>query len=152
MGFSKLKLVKEEKLPTGFPVHTISYSDLKAELHRRGIDWMCKPLYVPDYEVKYTNLESWKIIAPYLVSPADKYIEDFCDCDDYAKMASAKSAFDFGLNGCLECFGSIPLGRHAFNLLVSLEDFFIMEPNAGFPIAGEVFPLHTNNYNAKSWK
>ena len=143
---------KKETLPTGFPIHTMRYSELILELKARGIDWMCKSLYVPDYQIRYTNLASWKIIAPYLVSPADKYVEEGCDCDDYAKMGSSKCAFNFGLNGCLECFGRIPLGRHAFNLLVSLEDFFLLEPNAGFPIAGEVFPLNTNSYNAESWK
>jgi len=151
MGISKLKLVKEEKLPTGFPVRTMKYSDLIMELRQRGVDWMCKALYIPDFKIRYTNLESWKIIAPYLVSPADKYIEEFCDCDDYAKRASAISSFDFGLNGCLECYGTIP-DSHAFNLLVSLEDFFLMEPNAGFSIAGEVFPFRGHGYMAKSFK
>lgn len=153
MGFGKFKLVLEEKpLPTGFPFHTMSYGALILELKARGIDWMCKAHYVPDYQVRYTNLDSWKLIAPYLVSPAEHYVEEGCDCDDYAKMASAKCAFNFGLNGCLECFGQVPLGSHAFNLLVSLEDFFLVEPNAGFSIAGEVFPLRGHNYFAKSWK
>lgn len=143
---------KTEPLPTGFPVYTMSYSELIRELDARGIVWMVKPLYMPDHQVKYTNLNSWEKIAPHLVSPADKYVVDGCDCDDYAKMASAKAAMDFGLNGCLECFGQIPLGSHAFNLLVSLEDFFLVEPNAGFPIAGEVFPLGGYGYIAKSWK
>ena len=143
---------KKETLPTGFPIHTMRYSELILELKARGIDWMCKALYVPDYEVRYTNLASWKLIAPYLVSPADKYVEEGCDCDEYAKMASAKCAFDFGLNGCLECYGQTPDGSHAFNLLVSLEDFFLVEINAGFSIAGEVFPLGGHGYTAKAWK
>ena len=143
---------KKKPLPTGFPIHTMRYSELILELKARGIDWMCKALYVPDYEVRYTNLASWKLIAPYLVSPAEHYVEEGGDCDEYAKMGSSKCSFNLGLNGCLECFGSIPLGRHAFNLLVSLEDFFLVETNAGFSIAGEVFSLGEHKYIAESWK
>ena len=141
---------KKEVLPSGFPIYTMPYSALITELERRGISWMCKCR--PDREVKYTDLNSWEQIAPYLVSPADRYIAEGCDCDDYAKMASSKCAFDFGLNGCLEAFGTIPLGSHAFNILVSLEDFFLTETNAGFQIAGTVFELGEHEYITKSWK
>ena len=143
---------KSKPLPTGFPIYTMPYADLIKELQLRGIEWMCKPQFRPDREVRYTDLNSWNLIAPHLVSPADKYISEGCDCDDYAKMASAKCAFDFGLNGCLEAFGTIPMGSHAFNLLVSLEDFFIVETNAGFPVAGTVLELGEHDYIATSWK
>ena len=149
-----LKQLEKPQRPS--VVYSMPFQNLITELKEWGIEWMCKTQYRPDRKVLYTNKEEWNKIVPFLVSPADRYVAEGSDCDDYGKMASAKTAIDFGLNGCMECWGDSPLGRHGFNLLIvgteHCRQYRLMEPNAGFLFAGELFPISQNGYHPDSWK
>lgn len=147
---------KTDQRPKGYSVIDMPYTHAIEELGLAGIVWQVKVRYIPDTLLRYTTLLEWERIAPFLVSPADRYVLDITDCDDYAKMASAKAAMEFGLNGCLECWGTVDnehaKGSHAFNLVKTTQGYFLMEPNAGFPYAGELFRIGQHGYLAKSWR
>lgn len=140
-------------LPIDYPVAEIDFYLLVDKLDKLGIVLQLKKPYMPDAVVRYTSSSWWIKIAPYLVSPADKYIQGICDCDDYARMATARSVFDFGLNGCLECWGTVGKRQHAFNLLVCSDNQLLaLEPNAGFPYAGIPFEPALHGYKPTSWR
>lgn len=143
----------EPQKPTDFPIYQMSFMELKRNLKKQGLELMLKDEYIPDYWVRYTNEESWAKIAPFLVSPAEYYVYQGCNCDDYALMASAKSSFEFdGLNGCYQCWGNIP-GEHAWSLVVVSPNVYRMfEPNAGYVYAGQLFDAGEYEYQPEAWK
>ncbi len=139
--------------PTDYPYYEESWSQFTASLSELGLELMLKPQFAPDYKVSYTNKDSWAKIVPYLVFPADLYVEEDADCDDYSKAASVKSSMVFKRNGCVQCWGDTPLGRHAFGLVKTGEkSFMLFEPNGGFPFAGTLFKNGEHQYQALSWK
>ena len=149
---AQLKMQYEPNLPSGFPIYAMTWQALMDMLASHNIELMLKPQFVPDGEVFYTDRESWEKIVPYLTYPADDYVADTADCDDYARWAAADSSKLFKLNGCLECWGHMPLGFHGFNMVITGEDSFALhEPNAGFGL-GELFEQDEEDYTAESWR
>lgn len=141
------------KLPTGFPVLTLEYSELRQSLDALGLIWINKEQFTPDMLIRYTDEVSWKLIVPHLISPADCYVAEGDDCDDYAKFASGKCSMLFGLNGCLEIWGDMPLGYHGFNaVVIAPGKFKLFEPNAGFEWAGELFDAQEHGYMPEAWR
>ncbi len=152
----ELELQVVELTPPELPRHTyhsdIKWSELVHNLEELGIVLMTKPEYVPDALVTYTGLLYSKQIAPFLVTPADAYAEGVADCDDYAMMAAAKASIDFKLNSFRVCWGDSQWGYHAYVLvIVGPKEFWLMEPNAGAPWAGELFKFGEYGYVPKSW-
>ena len=148
-----------EPLPSDFPSYRMRFSEMITELEALGLEWQLKSKYKGDYWIYYTDERSWKTIIPYLILPANLYVEERADCDDYSRWASAKSAIDFKFNGCRQCWGNIPLGRHAFNLVIIhrphgeyQRDYMLFENNSGFPFAGKLFKFGENGYVPKSWR
>ena len=72
-------------------------------------------------------------IAPELVYPADWYVNEIWDCDDYAMQAQCDAGRRFGVNGIRMALGDTNSGYHAF--LVTFDRRHIMwllEPNSGY--------------------
>ncbi|GAI73166.1 unnamed protein product, partial [marine sediment metagenome] len=90
------------------------WDDLVTELADLGLELMLKPGFKPDALVPYTNRESYAKMVPFLTYPADEYVVHGCDCDNYAKKASADAAFRYKVEGCLQVWGDTPLGYHAW--------------------------------------
>jgi len=142
-----------------YKVYSIPYSDLANYLQGNGLINMVKSEYHPDNRVYFTSKEGWISLIPYLTFSAEVYADsERRDCDDYSKKASAEGAFKFGLE-VIQVWGDTPLGPHAFNLVIYLDetDNFgcsLFEPNAGFECAGELLVFNNNSYGwiAKSWK
>lgn len=144
--------LKGPDLPKDYPVYEITWTDLVKELEELGLELMLKEKYPPDRIVSYTDRESWEKMVPFLTYPAEEYVSQACDCDNYAKKASADAAFLFKLEGCLQCWGNIP-GYHAFNMVYTgKKTYALFEPNAGFVWAGKLFKPGDNEYQPKSWK
>lgn len=95
-------------LPSGYPVYEIGWSDLVKNLKALGLDPMLRTEHVPDSTVRYTDRAGWSQIVPFLTFPADYYVEDVADCDDYSRWAAADSSKLFKLNGCLQVWGDTP--------------------------------------------
>ena len=142
------------ELPTDFPIYEMPRSQMIEELAELGLECQLKSKFAfPDIMVSYTDEKSWAKLIPFLTYPADEYVEEDCDCDNYAKKASADAAFLFKLEGCLQCWGKMPLGPHAWGLVIcGHRRYKLFEPNSGFPYAGELFAEGENSYLSKSWK
>lgn len=148
----RLKEQYEPELPANYPIYSMTWQALKAMLASHNVELMLKSQFVPDGDIFYTDRESWTKIIPFLTFPADDYVADAADCDDYARWASAASSKLFKLNGCLECWGHMPLGFHGFNLVITgSESFALHEPNGGFGL-GELFEQGEEDYTAESWR
>ena len=150
---ANLILKYEPVLPSGYPTFDIKWTDLKLELEALGVECMLKPQHIPDALVRHTDEASWAKIMPYLVYPADLYVADIADCDDYARWATADSSRLFQLNGCLECWGDSSWGYHAYSLVrVGPGEYQLSEPNAGAPWAGELMKFGAEGYLPKCWR
>lgn len=140
-------------LPTGFPILSMPYMDVKRQMDALGIEWINKDKFVPDMLFLYTDVASWQRLTPFLVQPASLYVEEGDDCDDYAKWASAQCSRLFKLNGCLEIWGDMPDGYHGFNaVIIGPGKFKLLEPNAGWEYAGELFDAQEHGYIPEAWR
>jgi hypothetical protein len=80
-------------------------------------------------------------IAPGLVYPADWYVVGWWDCEDYGLQGQ----LDAGKLRCCArlATGYMPLGYHGWILALDLDArLWVLEPNAGFPWAGQWFEPH----------
>ena len=89
---ANLILKYEPVLPSGYPTFDIKWTDLKLELEALGVECMLKPQHIPDALVRHTDEEGWTRIMPYLVYPADAYVEGLFDCE-----VAIETAFGLGL-------------------------------------------------------
>ena len=144
---------KEPGKPAGYPVYQIGWDELATNLKGLGLELMLKAEFMPDRLVKYTGEKAWAEIIPFLIYPADDYVAEVADCDDYSRWAAADASRIFKLNGCLQCWGDTPSGRHAWGLVITgPKSYLLFEPNAGFPYAGKLFAEGDNGYEPKYWK
>lgn len=135
-----------------YPIFKVPWQIIVSELNALNIECMLKKVCIPDSYIYHTDEAGWNGIIPFLTFPADMYVS-IVDCDDYARKATSDSAWLFGLNGCLECWGNITEGYHAFNLVrIGEKEYRLFEPNAGFPWAGELFKIGENGYQPKYWR
>ncbi len=149
----EVEKLRGPELPSDLASYDIGWHDLKAELEALGVQCMLKAEHVPDSFVWHTDEENWARIMPFLVYPADLYVEGVADCDDYARWAAADSSKLFKLNGCLECWGDSPWGYHAYSLVrVAPGEYRISEPNAGAPWAGELLRFGSHGYRPLFWR
>jgi len=142
---------REERNLPEVRVIEVPYSQCIDELATLGIEWQRKAKYKPDYIVRHTTLEGWKLILPYLIFSAHWYIFEGADCDDYAVWAKAKASRLFKLH-VFETWGTMPLGRHAWNMVRYGEKSYVFfDSNAGFDVAGKLFANGEYGRQAKSW-
>jgi len=149
---AQVEALQPPVLPFGYPVYKLPWAELIRFLLVLDLQPMVNPEYVADSYVTYTDKDSWAKIIPFLVYPADLYVEEVADCDDYSKWAAADSSKLFNLNGCLQCWGHMPLGYHAWNLVLIEGGYKLFDANAGFPHAGQLFNPMDNGYKPEAWK
>ncbi len=125
----------------------VSRSEFLAEMQKVGIAPI--DLGTPlDSTMTITTDSELERIAPYLVYPADWYINEIWDCEDYAIQAQSDAARKFHVSGIRMGLGYMPLGYHGFPVTLSKEgNIWILDPNAGFSYAGEWFKVGDNSYN-----
>ena len=101
-----------------------------------------------DSVMSITTENELERVAPYLVYPADLYIAEIADCEDYALQAQCDAAFKFHVSGVRMGLGMMPLGFHGFPITLSKQGkVWLLENNAGFPYAGEWFSIGVNFYS-----
>jgi len=129
------------KKKTEFPLiktEPISRDDYLTVLAKSGI----VPLSATDPLdplLALASKEDLDIIAPELVYPADYYLTNIWDCEDYALQAGLDAGRKFGVSVRL-CLGWMELGYHGFALAMDkTHKIWILENNAGFPHAGKWF-------------
>jgi len=125
----------------------ISRSEFLAEMAKVGI----KPIDLEtplDSFMTITSEIELERIAPYLVYPADLYIAEIWDCEDYAIQAQCDAALKFHVSSIRLGLGQMPLGYHGFPVTLSKEgNIWLLDSNAGFPYAGGWFRIGDNGYN-----
>lgn len=85
-------------------------------------------------------------IAPELVYPANWYVNDLYDCDDYGLQAQLDAGREFEVTVRLG-LGHMELGYHGFAITLDRDlNLWILEPNAGFSHAGRWFKYGENTY------
>ncbi len=85
-------------------------------------------------------------IAPELVYPAEWYINDLWDCEDYGCQAQLDAGRKFEVTVRLG-LGQISLGYHGFAITLDRDlNLWLLEPNAGFEWAGKWFKFGENTY------
>ena len=121
---------------------TISRSDFLKEFARYGI--------VPvsgDDPLDSTLTLAGKVeldrIASYLVYPAEYYVAEIFDCEDYAIQAQCDAGHKFHVSGIRLGLGYMPLGYHGFALTLDKDELrpYWLDNNAGFPWAGKWYTV-----------
>ena len=124
----------------------ISRGEFLAEMLKVGI----KPIDINtplDAVLTITTESELERIAPHLVYPADWYISEIWDCEEYAIQSQSDAARKFHVSGVRMGLGMMPLGYHGFPITLSKEgNVKLLEPNAGFEYAGHWFNIGDNSY------
>ncbi len=90
-----------------------------------------------DSDLTITSKSELDRIAPYLVYPADFYVNEIWDCEDYALQAQCDAAHKFHVNGIRLGLGFMPLGYHGFPVTIDKDgNVWWLEGNSGFEYAG----------------
>ena len=95
------------------------------------VDWKDSP-----NESMTTTPECWAEILNHLLVDRRKYVKDLYDCDNFAEALSADISRHYGLNAKLYVQGDSPLGYHAWNIIVAIDEagdhvVFQVEPQTG---------------------
>ena len=139
--------------PSKYAKYQMSWNELCTLMDSYGITKQVKDAFLPDFDVFYTDANSWVTIMPWVQIVSGAYKPTKFDCDDFARKCVADTAFYFGLNGCVNLWGRTPLGQHAFvGLPISKQELLICEPNKGFNFSGKLFKPTENGYFPTSWK
>jgi len=120
-------------------------------LHRQLVKLDLKiPMGMLDSWYYFTDLDGWGKILWDLVFNSSLYKTDKFDCENYALKAMNECAERYDLNTMALVIGSIPQGRHGFNIFVYYDNanvrFLLWEPNEGFPFSGSAFEISEYGY------
>ena len=89
-------------------------------------------LHLWDRQYWYVSLEDWGKVFDKVLSGMPKYTITRFDCENFALLASARTAELFKLNTCALVIGDSPRGYHGFNLFIADVDgvprIYILEP------------------------
>ncbi len=91
-----------------------------------------------DDTVTLAGMSELERIAPDICYPADWYIDQIWDCENYAAQSENDAARLFHVSGICRVLGHMPLGYHGFIATLDKDTFelWILEPNAGFDYSG----------------
>jgi len=143
--------VREQVYP--IVAYETTWYQVRDELAVLGIKCMYAEEDLPDFKVVSASLDSLIRMIPFLTYPADNYVAEVADCDDYAMWAASDARRIFKVNGIFQVWGDTPLGFHAWNIARVGDGYYRMfDANAGFPFAGTTFSAGENEYVPKKWK
>jgi len=140
---SRIKIVNPVIHTPSFETFEIDGATLKGRLSNIGLT---TPMGMLDGRYYYTTAEGWGKLLVDLMVKSDLWTSDKYDCDDYAMKARMTCIERYGLNAIAFVIGDIAEGRHAFCLIYTGEDWLIFEPNIGFGLGGQAFPIGAEGY------
>jgi len=121
-------------------------ADFIKEMNKQGIKAFSE-LTPLDSTVRLASKAELDRIAPELVYPADWYINDIYDCEDYGLQAQLDAGRKFEITVRLG-LGNTELGYHGFAITLDRDlNLWLLEPNVGFPWAGVWFKDGENDYH-----
>ena len=124
----------------------ISRADYLAKMKEAGISpiSLTTPL---DSTLSITTKAELDRIAPYLVYPAELYVAQIWDCENYGLQAMLDAARKFHASGITLGLGNMPLGYHGFALTMDNDyNIYWLESNAGFEYAGVWYKIGEEGY------
>lgn len=131
--------------------YSIAAKQLTKELDDMGIASSGRRL---DSFYYYPSLASWGEMFGWIYQTQElpKYSIDNegkwnFDCEDWALWIKVMCSTHFGFNTCIYITGEIPRGIHGFNMLKSLEGYYLWEPNPGFNIEELFTIMDEHGYN-----
>ena len=142
--FGKNKIVLPVAVPEAETV-TITRHQFIEVMGGQGIQpvSLATPL---DATVRLASKTELDRIAADLVFPADRYVAEVYDCEDYALQAQLRAGHVYGVTVQLG-MGYMPQGYHGFAITLDTEyNIWMLEPNAGFLYAGVWFRAEENGY------
>lgn len=140
---SRVKVTSPIIHTPSFKTYQIANFALKKTLDDLGLDM---PMLMLDNWYYYTDVEGWSKLLPDLMVKSSLYKADKYDCDDYAWKAKMTCIERYELNAMAFAIGDIPEGRHSFCLIYDGDSWLTFEPNSGFGLAGQAFPIGENGY------
>lgn len=118
-------IVKVEHIPN-FQDYPITRKGLNSSLQPLG----CQ-LLLWDYNFFFVCHVDWgKIFEDVLLNQPD-YTKDRFDCEDFALLTVARILEKYKLNTCGIAIGDSPHGYHGFNIFLSEQGLFYLEPQDG---------------------
>jgi len=137
---------KKPKLATGTTIKRVDYIQILLGVGVEPIS-VKDPL---DATITIASEEELRRIAPYLTRPADDYIAEIADCEDYAMWGAVKAAFEFHCSTVRVTLGESENGYHGYNIMVDTNSkVWILENNAGFPYAGTLMEIGEHGHIPK---
>lgn len=103
-----------------------------------------------DNRYVFTDDVGWSEVLYHLAFSSGLFKPDIFDCENYAFKAWLKACEEYDLNTLCVTIGSIPKGRHGFNILFRGDGFALFEPNAGFEGSG-AFEIGDYGYQPDNW-
>ena len=119
MCFKKLKFTSNET--------EISISELTNLLNPLEL----KTTLLWDSRYFYVSHEGWGKVFGKVLLDMPKYTVEKFDCENFAVLVSARTSELFQLNTCGIAIGQSPQGYHGFNIFLSDNGFFYLEPQTG---------------------
>lgn len=142
---------RELKKPLIIERYSIAAKQLTRELDDMGIVSSGRRL---DSFYYYPNLLSWGEMFSwiYQTQQLPKYSLDDegkwnLDCEDFALWLKVMCSLHFGFNANIYITGTIPRGMHGFNMIKTLEGFYLWEPQPGFDIQEPFTIMDEHGYN-----
>jgi hypothetical protein len=148
MCFSFFKKKEETVIPANIVLEITRNDFINTLRDRYNIEpiSLSNPL---DSSLKLTTKEELDRVAPDLVYPADWYVDELWDCEEYGLQAQLDAGRKFKFSARL-CLGDMDLGYHGFLMTLDSDlNLWLLEPNAGFPYAGMWFKSGENGYLSK---
>jgi len=102
---------------------------------------MTMPCYCFDSKYYYVSHEDWGVIFADVLMNMPAYISQKFDCEDFAILVKARVNERWKLNTVAVIIGDTPAGRHGFNMFLSDEGLFLLEPQTG-----DVFEIGEKGY------
>jgi len=119
-------IVKVDHIPN-FTEYPISKNELWSMLEPLGLTRR----YLWDGQFWYVSHEDWGRIFTDILCNMPKYTKDKFDCENFGMLVSARVSEKYKLNTCGIVVGNSPWGYHGYNMFLSDQGLFYLEPQNG---------------------
>lgn len=127
-----------EKVKPKFKEYEISWQELAAMIKDKG---MTMPCWLFDSRYYFISHEDWGMVFADVLLNMPRYTTQKFDCEDFALLVKARVSERYQLNTVAVIIGDSPGGRHGFNMFLSEQGLFLLEPQTG-----DVFEIGEKGY------
>lgn len=110
-----------------FKEYQILPSELRSLVEVLGL----KQCFLWDSKYWYVSHEDWGRIFDNVLMNMPKYVSEKFDCENYALLTTTRVSERYRLNTCGIVIGQSPMGYHGFNIFISEQGLYYLEPQTG---------------------